>query len=162
MAGEAAQSINTDDAFRKLSWLENQLFLLDLPESVPKGICHCDFHYSNVLFKGDKLVGLIDFDDANFTYLMFDLVCLMDREWPRHAIRLDFELARPIAKEYMSWRRPSEIEQGHTFDIHKLCILFDCIWFFERGLSDNFHEKKKIEFLNNLGRAEYTTRLFFA
>lgn len=78
LASTEAEKINTDDAREKFSWLENQLSALDLPESFPKGICHCDFHFSNVLFQDDQFVGLIDFDDANYTYLVFDLVCLVD------------------------------------------------------------------------------------
>lgn len=39
-----AKKINTDDACQKLSWLTDQLSRLDLPASLPNGICHCDFH----------------------------------------------------------------------------------------------------------------------
>jgi homoserine kinase type II len=160
LASEAAEKINTQDAFKKLAWLENQLSLLSLPDTIPMGVCHCDFHYSNILFKHDKLVGLIDFDDANYTYLMFDLVGLIDWEWPHTSNELDFEVARNIAQEYLRHRQLSEIEKQHTFDVHKLGILFDCIWFFARGQSTDFYEKRKIDLLNYVGRDEYASRLF--
>ena len=63
----------------KLPWMERELERLDLPPSLPKGVCHCDFHWSNILFQGDEFVALLDFDDANWTYRTFDLVILI--EW---------------------------------------------------------------------------------
>ena len=106
------------------------------------------------------MVGLIDFDDANYTYLMFDLISLIDWEWPYSADELDFDTARNIVRQYVSVRQLSEIEQRYAFDVHKLGILLDCVWFFERGKSNDFREKTKIDFLNNLGREQYCKQLF--
>ena len=63
---------------KKLKWFESKLQKLNLPKSLPKGVCHCDFHFSNVLFFNGKFNALIDFDDANYTFLMFDLVSLVE------------------------------------------------------------------------------------
>ena len=156
-----ARKIGTDDALEKLAWLENQLSNLELPDSLPKGICHCDFHFSNVLFQGDRFAGLIDFDDANFTYLTFDLVCLIDSwAWPFQSESLDLEQARKIVQAYEKYRPLSVVEQYHLFDVHKLSILFDCIWYFGRGSAIDFYERKKIEYLNALGRDRYQQALF--
>jgi homoserine kinase len=161
MASTEAQKINTDDAGEKLSWLENQLLVLDLPESLPKGICHCDFHFSNILFQDDQFVGLLDFDDANYTYHVFDLVCLIDSwAWPYQADTLDLAQARGIVQAYIGHRPLSAIEQRHIFDVHKLSILIDCVWFFGRGRANDFYEKRKIEFMNYLGWKKYADELF--
>jgi len=161
LAGTEAQKIDTDDAYEKLSWLENQLSTLDLPPSLPKGICHCDFHFSNVLFQDDQFVGLIDFDDANYTYLTFDLVCLIDSwTWPFCSKTLNSEQACEIVQAYQMHRPLGTLEKWHLFDVHKLSILFDCIWYFNRGSGDDFYERKKIEYLNVLGKEEYTDALF--
>ncbi|MCZ7668260.1 MAG: phosphotransferase [Chloroflexi bacterium] len=74
---------NNENSRRKLAWLVSELAALDLPSTLPKGICHCDFRYSNVLFRDDLFVALLDFDDANYTYLQFDLVGLIEYwAWP--------------------------------------------------------------------------------
>jgi homoserine kinase type II len=78
LARREADKIDTTNARQKLIWLEDELSKLDLPRSLPKGICHCDFHFSNVLFKDSKFNALLDFDDANYTFLMFDLVGLVE------------------------------------------------------------------------------------
>ena len=161
LASREAQKIGKDDAFAKLSWLEGQLSALDLPTSLPKGICHCDFHFSYVLFQDDQFAGLIDFDDANYTYLSFDLVCLVDSwAWPYQSDRLDLIQAREIVQEYHKHRPLGGDEKRNLFDVHKLSILFDCIWYFWRGTTDDFYERKKIEYLNALGREEYADALF--
>ncbi len=161
LARTEAQKIDTENAHEKLLWLENQLSALDLPETLPKGICHCDFHFSNVIFKDGKFVGLLDFDDANYTYLVFDLVCLIDSwAWPYQSDRLDIAQAREIVQEYIKYRPLSAIEQRCMYDVHKLSILFDCVWYFGRGQANDCYEKRKIEHLNNLGWRDYSEAVF--
>ena len=156
LAALEAEKIGKRDARAKFTWLDAQLAALDLPDRLPKGICHCDFHFSNVLFQDDRFVGLIDFDDANYTYLLFDLVSLVDSwAWPFQSERLDLAQARAIVQAYHAYRPLSAVEQWHIFDVHKLSVLFDCIWFFARGTAEDFYEKRKINFLNNLGREQY-------
>jgi len=41
-----------------------------------------------------------------------------------------------------------------------LSILFDCIWYFGRGSAKDFYERRKIEFLNDLGREKYAGAIF--
>ncbi|VAW30279.1 hypothetical protein MNBD_CHLOROFLEXI01-3960 [hydrothermal vent metagenome] len=135
--------------------------MLDLPDSLPKGICHCDFDFSNLLFQSDQLVAVLDFDDANYTYLTFDLACLIDSwAWPHQFDALDFGQARKIVQVYTKYRPLSPVEQQHLFDVHKLAILFDGIWFFKRGQANNFYERQKIEFLDNLRSEKYAESIF--
>ncbi len=156
-----AEKISTQDAREKFAWLDSQLSALDLPDSLPKGICHCDFHFSNVLFLDDQFVGLIDFDDANYTYLVFDLACLVNSwAWPYQSDFLDLAQAMQIVQTYNAYRSLDVIERRHLFDVHKLSILFDCIWYFGRGTADDFYEKRKIEFLDELGRDRYADAHF--
>ena len=161
LAALEAEKIGTQDACEKFAWLDSQLSALDLPDSLPKGICHCDFHFSNVLFQDDQFVGLIDFDDANYTYLAFDLVSLIDSwAWPFQSDRLDLVASKEIAQAYHTHRALEAIERRHIFDVHKLSVLFDCIWFFGRGTAADFYEKRKIEFLNVLGWDGYADAYF--
>ncbi|MCB9419468.1 MAG: homoserine kinase [Ardenticatenaceae bacterium] len=161
LARAEAEQIKTQDAREKFAWLAHELTTLDLPSSLPKGICHCDFHFSNVLFQGDEFAALLDFDDANYTFLQFDLVGLIEYwAWPHTAVTLDLAKARSVVQEYRKHRPLPLIEQRHLFDVYKLSILFDCVWFFERGATSDFREKRKIEALNALGRRYFFDALF--
>ena len=155
------QKILSDQSQRKLSWLRAVVSNLDLPDAHPKGVCHCDFHFSNALFQGDRLVSLIDFDDANITFLTFDVVCLIDAwAWPYPQKTLDLSQARNIIQIYELYRPLSPIERNCLMDVYKLMILFDCIWFFARSSSEQFYERVKIETLDSLGRDAFQRSLF--
>ncbi len=161
LAYDEAKRINTQSAYEKYAWLAHELTKLNLPPALPKGICHCDFHFSNILFHNDTLVALLDFDDANNTYLQFDMVGLIEYwAWSHTAGRLDLARARDVVQEYMKHRPLSLIEQQHLYDVYKLSILFDCVWYFERGSAQNFYEKRKVDALTTLGRQHFTERLF--
>jgi homoserine kinase type II len=163
LAKKEASKINTKESRDKLKWLEEEVHRLKLPKTLPKGICHCDLYYSNILFKNNKLVGLIDFDDANYTYLLFDLVGLIENEaWKRKVDEvLNFSKAKKVIKEYEKYRRLSKAEKLYLFDVYKLSILFDCVWYFSRGSGNNFFEKNKIDCLNKIGRVSFYKRMFF-
>jgi homoserine kinase len=161
LARAEAMQLDTAGAHDKFAWLVRELAALDLPSSLPRGICHCDFHFSNVLFQGDEFVALLDFDDANRTFLQFDLVGLIEAwAWPDATDVLDLVEARRIAQAYSSHRPLSAIEQQHLYDVYKLSILFDCVWYFARGAPDDFRERNKIEALTGLGRQRFFEALF--
>lgn len=162
LARRAAQDWGTPAARRKLEWHETELANLRLPNSLPKGVCHCDFHFSNVLFQGDTFAALIDFDDANYTFLLFDLVGLIESAAWRHDqdTVLNFTRAREVVDEYSKYRPLSPLEKTHLFDVYKLSILFDAIWYFRRGSGVDFYEKRKIDFLNGIGRETFTQTMF--
>jgi len=166
-----AKKLNTENAREKLKWLESELLKLELPKSLPKGVCHCDFHFSNVLFKDSKFNALIDFDDANYTFLVYDLAALINpfvksfewniwKKFKKNQNIFDFTEAQKIVAEYMKYRPLSNIEKRYLFDVFKLSIMFDCIWYFVRGSAKNFYEKRKIEYLNSIGREEFYNMIF--
>ena len=160
LAQKEAEEINTANSREKLKWLENKLSELELPESLPKGVCHCDFHFSNALFRNGRFNALIDFDDANYTFLMFDLIGLIEYwAWP-HGEALEFERAREILREYTKYRTLNNNEKRHLFDLYKLSILIDCVWFFRRGSARDFFEKRKIDCLDDIGRGRFYDLLF--
>jgi len=171
LAKRQAEQINTDNSRKKLKWFENELLKLNLPKSLPKGVCHCDFHFSNVLFLNGKFNALIDFDDANYTFLIFDLVSLVEPfvpsfrhyNWYEHKVTdnvFDFRETKLIVSEYEKYRPLNNNEKRHIFDVYKLSFLFDCIWYFERGDAKDFFEKRKIDYLNNLGTENFYDELF--
>ena len=161
IAFDRAWQLNTPAAWDKYNWLEGQLRLLQLPASLPNAICHCDFDFSNTLFQGEQLAALLDFDDANYTYAPFDLVYLVDQwAWRHPEDTMDLQAAANIVTAYNQHRQLSPLEQHHFFDIFKLGILIDCLWFFGRGSGEDFYERRKIDFLNGLGREQFEATLF--
>ena len=171
LAEKEAIKLNTENSKEKLKWFKKELLKIKLPKSLPKGICHGDFHFTNVLFKDEKFNALIDFDDANYTYLVFDLASLINPfvksfEWDtwskfrKDENVFDFSEAKKIVSEYIKYRPLSSIEKKHLFDVFKLSIMLDCIWRFERGEAADFYEKRKVEYLDSLGRKEFYNQLF--
>lgn len=171
LAYEAAQESYTAAAKEKQAWVEQELVKLRLPKSLPKGICHGDFFFSNVLFQNGAFHALLDFDDANYTFLIYDLATLINPFFPSFAWNtwsrfqpdenvFNFREARQIVLEYATSRPLSKSEQQHLFDVYKLTILFDCIWFFHRGEGHDFYEKRKIDALNRFGREQFYHELF--
>jgi Ser/Thr protein kinase RdoA (MazF antagonist) len=161
LARQNAQNLGTATAREKLAWIENELSELKLPRSLPKGVCHGDFHFSNVLYKNGRFSALLDFDDANYTYLLFDLWGLIDyAAWQHRDMTLDIRKARKVLREYKKHRPLYRIEERHLFDVYKLGVLFDSIWYFGRGTAEDFYEKRKIEYLNGMGREQFRRELF--
>jgi Ser/Thr protein kinase RdoA (MazF antagonist) len=115
-----------------------------------------------VLFQDGTFAALIDFDDANYTYLLFDLIGLIESAAWRHDQDpvLDFTRAREVIDEYSKYRPLNPLEKRHLFDVYKLSILFDAIWYFRRGSGADFYEKRKIDFLNGIGREAFTQIIF--
>ncbi len=171
LAKGKADETDSKNAKEKYEWMAGELEKLNLPPNLPKGVCHCDFHYSNIFFDDDRFVALIDFDDANYTYLSYDIVSLMDpflpefswktwRKFDRADNILVFDECRCIVHEYLKYRPMSSLEKRHVFDVYKLSILIDCLWYFQRGGEEDFFEKRKIDALNNLGREKFFCVLF--
>lgn len=114
-----------------------------------------------MLFQDEHLVALLDFDDANYTYAPFDLVYLVDQwGWSYPEDTMDLGVAASVVAAYNQHRPLSPLEQHHFFDVFKLAILIDCLWFSPRGSGEDFYERRKIEFLDSLGREQFETALF--
>jgi len=154
----------------KLRWYLEELSRLELPGDLPMGVCHADWDLGNLFFDGDKVSALLDFDDANSTYAAYDLAAQIDAFVPgfRHDTWRDFapgdaivdlRQAKMLASAYQQVRPLQEIEKKHLFDLVKLTVLIDCLWFFSRGESD-FYEKRKLDALNAFGRERFYGDVF--
>ncbi|MHB1367173.1 MAG: phosphotransferase [Eubacteriales bacterium] len=171
LAKEYAMKINTANACKKLEWMMQEIQSLDLPDTLKMGICHCDYYYTNILYDGDHIAALIDFDDANYTYLFFDLISVIHffkpgfshETWNKFDKKdpiLDFAEAKKVIGIFeQKFEIPKE-DKMHFYDILKLAILFDCLWYFERGCCGDFFEKRKIEAINQMGRKQFFEQLF--
>lgn len=159
---EAASRSRLHDPASKLEWLEARVRECNLPASLPRGVCHCDFDRSNLLFAGDRLTAILDFDDANYTWLMMDLINLMENYAWEDPETPDWESCARIIAEYQQFRPLTELEKRHMFDAHRLQAAIDTAWFFDTGEYYDFVGRRRIEFLDSIGRDEYRRNLGIA
>ena len=124
-----------------------------------------------MLFKDGNFNALINFDDANYTYLAYDLAALIEpfiptfrwdtwSDFSSEANLFDFAEARRIVEIYQQYRPLSPTEKRYFFDVYKLGVFLDCLWYFKRGEVADFYERRKIEALNRLGREQFCAELF--
>jgi homoserine kinase type II len=139
------------------TWFKQEINKINIPKNLPKGVCHCDLNYSNVLMKKNKIVSLLDFDMACYTYLVYDIASLIYWEaWPPKK-GYNVQKTQTIVKEYNKIRNLNNNERNHIYDFLKLIILLGIGWSEE----DDFQqEKSKIEYLNNLGRRGFINSLW--
>ncbi|MFH1455819.1 MAG: homoserine kinase [archaeon] len=143
----------------RLRWLKIELQKLKLPNNLPKGLCHCDTHPSNFLYKNNKLTAVLDFDDASYVYLLYDISNMIYFwAWP-HKKKLIFNKAKELLVEYNKHRKLTQIEKEHLYDILKMVVFMSIGWFIHDN-DDYESEKKKIESLNLIGREEFYNKLF--
>ncbi len=166
-AKEISEKINTPNSHAKYNWYLEEIEKIELPDEMTMGVCHSDFHFTNLMFKDEIFNGLIDFDDANYTYSIFDLVTLLDpfeynnfcwhnwQEFDINTLEFDFTKPKEILKCYTKINSLSKTDLLHIYDILKLSVFIDCLWFFERGDFTAFFERSKIDFLNNIEREKF-------
>jgi homoserine kinase type II len=144
----------------RLGWLKTELNRLQFSETLPKGVCHCDTHPSNFLYKKDELVAVLDFDDAAYIYLLYDLANLLFFwAWPDRG-DLIFDKAKELVGEYEQYRTLIEAEKRHLFDLLHMVNFMGIGWFID---NDDVYtnSRRKTEFLNALGREGFYNRMFY-
>lgn len=132
---------------QRLSWLRNELHGIDLPDSLPKGICHGDANPGNFLYTDGQLSAVLDFDQANYTWLVYDLANLIYWwTWPDKG-ELDVEATKQLVQAYEQERKLENLELAHIMDALKLVIANGMAWFLDQG-DDYENGKRKIELIN--------------
>ena len=64
---------NIDPEYEAWASEKFAIFKREIPSGLPWGLIHSDLFFSNVLFKGDQLIAIIDFMDAFPYFLVYDL-----------------------------------------------------------------------------------------
>lgn len=146
------------EAKERLEWLKVELGKLRLSNNLPKGVCHCDTHPSNFLYKNDKLAAVLDFDDASYIYLLYDVANMIYFwAWPDKK-NLNFDKAKEILVKYGKYRKLTKAEKKHLYDLLKMVIFMSIGWFIHAD--DYGNEKRKIEYINSIGRKEFYSKMF--
>jgi homoserine kinase type II len=96
------------------------------PHDLPRGIVHHDAHWANVIFREDRLVALIDFDDACEGYLLADLSAMV-ANWAASPGEdaLDPARAGLVIREYERHRQLTPVERVLLPDFVAAFILAD-------------------------------------
>lgn len=159
-AQKSAKSISQNaDAKNRLAWMRAELDLLQLPGSLPKGTCHGDLNPTNFLYEQGKLTGVLDFDQASYTWLLYDLGQLIYWwTWPDTG-DMQYDQSRKLVEQYEKRRRMTHDERLHLFDALKLVILIGIGWFLDDD-EGYMNARRKIESLNTIGRDGFYNNIF--
>ncbi len=147
----------------RLQIFKKEIDKVKLPGSLPKGVCHGDWDITNLKFESNKIVGVLDFDDACYTHLIFDVANFIYYwAWMRER-KFNFVRARSLLKDYLKYRKLSETEKKYLFDGIKMVIFTYMGWFFyEKYKGEDIFVKslKRLQFLDSIGRDKFYQKLF--
>lgn len=106
----------------EILFIENELRKTTLPEFIPQWPVHNDFRRENFLVKGDKLSGVIDFDNVQIGTYIEDLgravmwLCTDEKG-------LNLKKTYRFIKEYEKYRKLSKIEKKYLFQALKFAFI---------------------------------------
>jgi len=108
---------------------KKEIFKLQFPQSLPSGIIHEDLGRRHVIWKGDKILAIIDFDRSYFAPFLLDIgqaarSWCFDNNWQKWN-NTKFKI---LITAYQKERKLSKIEKKYLLDSVKFAIL-------ERALS---------------------------
>jgi homoserine kinase type II len=159
-AHKSSQRLSSpSEANERLEWVEKQLEALDLPDSLPKGVCHGDTNPGNFLYKDGELLAVLDFDQANYTFLLLDIgSMIMWYAWDRQ----DFNWAtiQKLISCYETKRRLTNEEKRHMYDALILVNIIGMSWFLDKDTAYQ-DGRTTINELSNIGRSKFYTNLFY-
>lgn len=130
--GVAAQDTALSDMLQRVKRMERVFEARIAPHAtrasdLPRGVVHHDAHCANVLFRDDRLVALIDFDDACEGFLLADLAVMIANwaaEWGGRGA-LDPGKAALVVREYERHRPLTSAERELLPDFVAAFLLAD-------------------------------------
>jgi homoserine kinase type II len=146
-------------ALERMGWMKKELDSLELPDCLPRGTCHGDLNPSNFLYEGGKLSGVLDFDQASYTWLLYDVGQLIYWwTWP-NTDDIDFDRSRKLIGHYEEQRPMATDERLYLFDALKLVFLIGIGWFLDDD-EGYANARRKVALLNSFGRHGFHRALF--
>ena len=128
---------NAPKRFQKIFEYINKNFKkMRCPKNLPKSICHEEFFPPHLRFKNEKLVKVIDWDEANRNYMFYDFgVALVSAFYNK----LNFKLLAAIIKGYDAQRRLTAWEKAHIFEAVQFGTSKFSIWSLENEKIGKWH-----------------------
>ena len=85
-------------------------------QQFPKGVIHMDIHTENMIVKNDKIVVILDFEDANINYFIYDIgLVLLDTCFVKNKI-LSEKRMKAFLKSYEKIRPLTSLEKKYLYD----------------------------------------------
>lgn len=145
----------------EILFIEKELRKNMLPEFIPRGPVNNDFRRENFLVNGDKLTGVIDFDNAQVGTYIEDIgeavmwLCA-DKKG------LNLKKTYRFIREYEKYRKLSKIEKRYLFQALKFAFISHLIidyYIFPLGLGSEdkfqFHRKVFLSAYKKLNRIKF-------
>jgi homoserine kinase type II len=127
---------------------------------LPQGIVHADMYGDNVLFKNNKVSGVLDFDDCFYGDLLTDIACGI-MFWCI-GNKIYYGKCRNFLDAYSNERKLTKIEKQSLFYqirlfavIHMLFLLLD-----RKNWNKKTKPVKTLELLDEAGREGFYEKLF--
>lgn len=120
-----------------VSYINDVIWKYSLPDKLPRGPIHVDVKPDNSLFCGEKLKGVIDFDNSYNGPLILDLGVMMSWYGVSKG-EVDMNKIRELYRSYSKKRKLTNLEKNCVFDAFHFAILRNSL----RGLE--FLAKKKL------------------
>ncbi len=147
------------EAQKRLTWMKEELGQLELPASLPNGTCHGDLNPFNFLYEQCKLSSVLDFDQASYTWLLYDVGQLIYWwTWPNKG-DIDFDQSRKLIEQYEKQRPMTDAERLHLFDGLKLVILIGIGWSLDED-EGYANARRKVELLHTFSREGFYKNIF--
>jgi Ser/Thr protein kinase RdoA (MazF antagonist) len=148
-----------------LKIVRDRLNEIEFPKILPKGSIHGDYHVGNMLFDKNKVSGILDFDDSNYSYLLFDVADLLDNFVFQN--KFDFKKAKFMIKNYEKVRKLSSFEKNSLFDALRFRAMLFATWCMEFESKNELDIKKgvvgdirRMLRLEKIGREEFYNSIF--
>ena len=153
-----AEYANSEEAAPQFKELFLQVFpeeLKNIPyESFPSGIIHGDLYYDNALFNEDKLVTLIDFEQAGTGRFILDIgIAISGSCLNESRSNIDPLLLDSFVKGYCSQREMTLDEKKYLNTAILVGFFSISLWRIKRFYEGNLDSRKKNNYLELLHRA---------
>ncbi|HOX96771.1 MAG TPA: homoserine kinase [bacterium] len=137
----------------------NVLNLIRIP-SLPKGVNHGDMFDDNVLFKGNKVSGVLDFDDCYYGNFLDDLGCALTY-WCINE-KIDYKKIKAFINAYESEKKLSRKEREFLYEetllialVHVVHLLMD-----KKNWNKSIRPLNVVNILMNTPKDEFMRSIF--
>lgn len=117
-----ARGAHTKPAKEAARYLAAEIWKYPLPAKLPRGPIHVDVKPENSLFRREKLMGIVDFDNAYNGPLVLDLGVAMSWYGTTRG-KFDVKKLRTLYHAYNSKRKLSAVERGYLYNALHFAIL---------------------------------------